>query len=258
MLHTAHKLVITNPCSENWEGMSVNDRGRFCDACQKTVVDFTAQSDTQIKQFIASRPGEKMCGRFYKHQIDRIRIEIDPEIFQKSLPYWQKFLVILLVCFGSDLFGCDFVFGQEDTNSFVPKIEQIDSSITIPDSLSLSVDTTFEIVLPEFDLDIMVLGGFGIYPQVELVHCEIAQMGLIYIEPESETNTHCGSYGRPKNFVLPGIDTVYTSQLDSTKLPGIRSASEEKPQPAKKEEKSELPLLAVLNSEDRRKKLGGE
>ncbi|HVV07067.1 MAG TPA: hypothetical protein VHC96_22720 [Puia sp.] len=42
------QLFISNPCHEQWDTMQPDARGRFCGACRKTVVDFTAMSDQAL------------------------------------------------------------------------------------------------------------------------------------------------------------------------------------------------------------------
>lgn len=46
-------LKIAEPCTENWETMQPEDRGRFCAACQKTVVDLTGLSDKELLTHLA-------------------------------------------------------------------------------------------------------------------------------------------------------------------------------------------------------------
>lgn len=124
------KIVLTNPCSENWNSMQVDALGRFCQSCQKSVIDFSSKSDDEIKTFLKDRKGEKLCGRFYVHQVERIRIEIDPNLLISAIPFWQKFLAIVLV------------FAQTDS---VPiQTEQIDSMA--PVTLS-EADTTLEVIV---------------------------------------------------------------------------------------------------------------
>ena len=140
------KIQINNPCSENWDAMKVNDQGRFCNSCAKSVIDFTIKSDTEIQMFLQQHKGQKLCGRFYKSQIDRIRIEFDENILYTSIPFWQKFLVIVLVCFGQDFFGYDFCFAQEQDTIPPVKVEQVDTVTTIAEQ-----DSTLEVMSPTVD-----------------------------------------------------------------------------------------------------------
>lgn len=77
-------LSVANPCHENWDDMTLSDKGRFCASCQKTVIDFTNMSDRQIAEsFKAFR---SVCGRFYQEQLDR-----DIEIPKKRIPWIRYF-----------------------------------------------------------------------------------------------------------------------------------------------------------------------
>jgi CarboxypepD_reg-like domain len=63
------KIGIPNPCRENWETMQIAEKTRFCDLCQKNVIDFTTYSDREIVQHY--NQNRKICGRFKASQIDR-------------------------------------------------------------------------------------------------------------------------------------------------------------------------------------------
>jgi hypothetical protein len=47
------QLHIPTPCSENWNDMTSNEQGRFCQNCQKTVIDFSSKTDKEIFDFFA-------------------------------------------------------------------------------------------------------------------------------------------------------------------------------------------------------------
>lgn len=64
------QIKIAEPCHENWGAMTPNDKGRFCDSCQKTVVDFTRMSDTAIFQFMEANT-VSVCGRMSNDQQNR-------------------------------------------------------------------------------------------------------------------------------------------------------------------------------------------
>ncbi|MFT3796729.1 carboxypeptidase-like regulatory domain-containing protein [Flavobacterium sp.] len=63
------KIHIPKPCHENWSEMTPDAQGRFCQSCQKTVIDFTGLSDRAIFEKINS--GDHLCGRFLASQLDR-------------------------------------------------------------------------------------------------------------------------------------------------------------------------------------------
>ncbi|MCT2406348.1 hypothetical protein NZD88_02115 [Chryseobacterium antibioticum] len=62
-------LTMPKPCHENWETMTIDDKGRFCSVCTKTVKDFTSFSDEELLMNFNS--GEKICGRFTEDQLGR-------------------------------------------------------------------------------------------------------------------------------------------------------------------------------------------
>ena len=60
---------IKEPCQEDWSKMTPTQKGAFCSACNKEVIDFTYKTDHQI--FEAINNSKDVCGRFFKHQTER-------------------------------------------------------------------------------------------------------------------------------------------------------------------------------------------
>lgn len=87
------QLSIPTPCHENWQGMTPNEQGRFCSSCQKTVVDFTNMTDSQIITFF-KEPKASVCGRLHPDQMDR-------DIVQpaKRLPWIRHFFTMAIPAF---------------------------------------------------------------------------------------------------------------------------------------------------------------
>ncbi len=72
------QLSIPKPCTENWENMSTNERGRHCTNCNKTVIDFSLYSDKQLIEFFSKATG-KICGRINNYQLQKQLVYVEPK-----------------------------------------------------------------------------------------------------------------------------------------------------------------------------------
>lgn len=88
------QLSIPVPCHENWENMTPVEKGRFCDSCQKKVIDFSRMSDREIAEFFKKSLGGSVCGRFMGDQLNR-----DIEIPKKRIPWVKYFFQFALPAF---------------------------------------------------------------------------------------------------------------------------------------------------------------
>ena len=80
------QISIPKPCHENWATMSPREKGRFCDKCSKTVLDFTAKTPEEIEEYILLHENEKLCGRFMHRQIiNPVRVEVSFPFFVNRL-----------------------------------------------------------------------------------------------------------------------------------------------------------------------------
>lgn len=68
-MRKALTISIPEPCHENWNAMTSNEKGRHCAVCEKTVYDFTSKNDGQI--ISAFETDGKLCGRFKNTQLQR-------------------------------------------------------------------------------------------------------------------------------------------------------------------------------------------
>ncbi|MCU0436998.1 MAG: energy transducer TonB [Raineya sp.] len=66
------KISIPKPCHEDWQKMTPQDKGRFCGACSKVVVDFTQMTEEEIIRFFQNNQNEKICGNVRKIQLDAV------------------------------------------------------------------------------------------------------------------------------------------------------------------------------------------
>ncbi len=84
MKKTSYRISVASPCHEDWNAMLPEEKGKFCNACQKKVIDFSRMTDHEIASFI--HPDSAICGRFLNSQLDRV-IALLPT--QNRVPMWK-------------------------------------------------------------------------------------------------------------------------------------------------------------------------
>src|ERR1700733_13036212 len=63
-------IDIPEPCSQSWEQMTPEGKGRHCNSCKQTVYDFTQMSNAEILNFISTHG--QVCGNYYKDQLGQL------------------------------------------------------------------------------------------------------------------------------------------------------------------------------------------
>lgn len=115
-----YSLRIPKPCHEDWSKMTPNEKGKFCSSCAKTVVDFTKKSPQEIQEYLIENRGQRVCGHFYRKQLDSIVIQLPETTFLQPLSFQKLFLLTLLLVMGTTLFSC-----KTDTGK-TQKIEKVE------------------------------------------------------------------------------------------------------------------------------------
>ncbi|MES2455767.1 MAG: hypothetical protein V4594_09515 [Bacteroidota bacterium] len=64
------QLVLTSPCSEQWDDMQQSGAGRYCDSCEKSIVDLSTKSDAELIRFFKNK-ADHVCGRLLPGQLNR-------------------------------------------------------------------------------------------------------------------------------------------------------------------------------------------
>ena len=131
------KPYIPEPCHEDWNAMTPKEKGRFCDACAKVVVDFTTMNDEEIVDYLQQHTKQKTCGHFRNEQLYQAeKLKINLANIPPNLSFKKYFAIALLISFTSlGLISC-----KSNNGKTVGKIEVVDSSQTIKSNL---IDTNF-------------------------------------------------------------------------------------------------------------------
>ncbi len=64
------QVKIKQPCSQDWENMKIGLHSRFCENCDKSVVDFSTKTRKEIIQYVLEHRGDGICARMKQSQVD--------------------------------------------------------------------------------------------------------------------------------------------------------------------------------------------
>ncbi len=129
------KISINNPCSEKWDEMIPQEKGKLCLRCDRIITDFTNKTDQEILDYIKASKGQ-ICGRFKDEQLNR---ELEFNNVPKIIPIWQKVAASLLFFIGventhaarfsSDLLNYDYSISKSDTDKNISKEKKAELKI---------------------------------------------------------------------------------------------------------------------------------
>lgn len=155
MKKQAVKYTIAEPCHESWSAMTPNEQGRFCQSCQKTVVDFTRMTDSEMIGFMNGL-NESVCGRMTGHQLNR-------EMKLHHVPVPNAFSLRALVL-GTAITTFSAVHGHAQgrvvgkvaaTKGEV-QVEQVNTIAPITDTILPARDSVFSGMVLDYENDILL------------------------------------------------------------------------------------------------------
>jgi hypothetical protein len=181
------KLIsIPEPCHENWNDMSITDKGRFCSSCSKVVVDFTNRSKASILQeYLNSDPnGEKLCGVFKNSQLDEINRDFELYTFRSKQSFQSAFVFSLMLVFGLTLFSCNSEDQKNEFEKFRVEavgriLEDEKSSIPVVEIIDQEIVSVEEMTVGEFSIGCSVPKEVIIEKEMPLI--EINQEAIKYL-----------------------------------------------------------------------------
>jgi hypothetical protein len=138
------QVSIASPCHEDWNKMHANGNGRFCDHCEKTVVDFTTMSDAEIFR-ILSKNNKDVCGRLTERQMDRAILQ---PVSEKKKTLWAVLFTGLLA------FATNTLSAQK--RKTVGRVTKIESKLNCKPSITQQTS--------------MILGEIILLPKIQVLN----------------------------------------------------------------------------------------
>lgn len=122
------KIVIPNPCTEDWNQMTPTEKGAFCNKCNLEVIDFTKKTPEEIRATLNLAMGKKVCGHIGKTQLELANSEFHVWENQSPQILRSKFLYACILVFGMSLFtGCE----SPTNNEVNGDVENVDGGMEI-------------------------------------------------------------------------------------------------------------------------------
>jgi hypothetical protein len=218
------KITIPKPCFEGWNNMMPNEKGRYCNSCAKTVVDFSVMSDEAVQQYFIANYDQKICGRFKNTQLQRIIIELPQNIFRIALPFWKRFLIVFLICFGGSFLAIDTTiagmnYKQGEPIAAYKKTNEIKTGKKKPAHLKKKKrrrrTTSYLIYLPhDFDPTVIMVYGniwtpepkaFPFYPAISGALKQPADTGINTASDNPQKNPSPAIPDPGAAFILPTV-----------------------------------------------------
>lgn len=192
------KINIQEPCTADWNQMTLVPNGKFCDLCKKNVVDFTDWDTQAIAEYLIQHQSERICGRVKKTQLqESINIEeaIAP-ILHWNTSSLKKVAAIVVASLGLAIASCN------NTNSTTNSSAMIDTQT----SQNIKQQNPPEVLMgaPKIDtpqritpIDDDIQGGIGLMPDPEpmknnpiIPNHESFELGeIVYVESPNDTNS---------------------------------------------------------------------
>lgn len=209
------KISIPEPCHEEWNKMIPNEKGRFCESCSKTVVDFTTMLPDDIKYYFLENRGKSICGRMKQSQLDSIVIQIPSRVLYSQTNYQHYFLLSLFVVMGTTLFSCADKNGNKQK---IDKIEIVEDTNNVETSDVKSIDSN-KIPKIKFSKPISILCGEITKNKESKVDIEVAGNNSNVVSKEEDIIYYGGIGMEVKAEFVGGVDKFYSFIKQNYRLP---------------------------------------
>ena len=128
-------INIPEPCSEDWNEMTPNEKGAFCQKCALDVYDFTNKSGNEIREILTLNIGSRVCGHIESKQLIELNSDFSAWRLDNKQSFQRAWIFTLFVVFGMTLFSC-----ETDEAPVVDHFQKIGQEILTKTELSDTID----------------------------------------------------------------------------------------------------------------------
>lgn len=169
------RLWIPKPCHEDWNKMTPDEKGAFCQSCNKSVYDFTDKNEEQVEAILASAASQEVCGRFNSSQLASFpELEIPFYALPTNLSPYRKFVLAIFIVFGTALFGCVNTYGQK-----MGKIKLVTQDPVHEEELMMKGEVAY---IPEDTIQERIMGDTIVWPDKQEI--EFNLLGGVSVMPD--------------------------------------------------------------------------
>ncbi|WP_426328327.1 hypothetical protein [Pedobacter sp. R-06] len=172
------KIQISNPCHEEWAGMQADSNGKFCSSCQKSVIDFTHFTDTELKRWFNQNQGNS-CGRFKPEQLDRY-------IGGKTVAFFKVFKPSLIA-------ASIFAFLSIPKLGYAKHVDALETGFLQYKQVSEDLEMEYTFIKGRvYNLEGIGLNHINIELKNQNIYAETAADGSFYIKIKKPRNSTIG------------------------------------------------------------------
>ncbi|HIP31838.1 MAG TPA: T9SS type A sorting domain-containing protein [Crocinitomicaceae bacterium] len=147
-------IQISKLCSENWNKMTPNQKGKFCQKCSKSVYDFTRRSNEEIKSILLKFKGQEVCGKILTTQESSLNSEFDAWELNNRATLNRAMLFSLVVVFGLSVLSCTTAQEKIAVQEFQEKaIVVLSQEPVLEDEIEKGKVTTVIQVVPVIEIE---------------------------------------------------------------------------------------------------------
>ncbi len=215
----SNNLIITipEPCHENWNNMHPDEKGRFCNSCQKSVYDFSNKTNDEILYVLNEKKAEKVCGRFRVAQVNKpICYTINLQKLPKHISFTKAFTIAILIAFGTMLVSCTDESGKKVDSIELANADKVDNimGFSIPQVIPEQSDSGITEIVSQADYIVGAMSWDPHPPVSPLIDSTIMETDSVIYKKSEEVYSVMGGIG--SYYIVD--ETVDSIRVDSNSL----------------------------------------